>query len=136
MSVSVIAAEHALRLVADENTVFYVMKEGEKIKLPYSGTIKVRLKGTVGKIDDENPGSYSVKLRNSTGEIDKKSFSISGWAGGTSAPLDVEMYANVTKDEAYYVSIGETENIIMKNLDILLYAAPVYGNKPIIVVEE
>jgi hypothetical protein len=134
MSVAVIAAEHALRLTADENKVFYVLKENERVKFPYSGTAKIACSGQAQYYNPENKNTSSVTLKvfNSKGEI-CADYIVKLTKTGTPIDAEISLYAyfNVDKNETYYFSLSKTGyDTILSNLDTAnIYATTVYGNK-------
>jgi hypothetical protein len=106
MSVSVVAMEHALRLIADENKVFYVYshtstsKTTKKIKLPYNGTVKftMNLSALSGHTE------ISAALYDSNGEKICEKYDT---VNSTIKNKTISINANVSKDLSYYVVLGE-----------------------------
>lgn len=135
MSVAVIAAEHALRLTADENKVFYVLKQNEKVKFPYSGTAKIVCNGQMryrSYPNDIEDVSVTLKVLNSKGKI-CADYMVELEDSDTTITREISFYAyfNVDKNETYYYSFSITGRTpSMSRFDTAnIYATTVYGNK-------
>lgn len=128
MSVSVVAMEHALRLIADKNKVFYVYshtstsKITKKIKLPYNGTANFMMNLSASSGHTE----ISAALYDSNG---KKICEKYDTVNSTIQNKTISINANVSKDLSYYVELGEYTRFENRADGLTVCADVIYGSQ-------
>lgn len=124
MSVSIVAMEHSLRLISDENKVYMVCpnyKTTQYVSFPYSGTVKYLLRLSN---NSSSSTTIEVNLLNDEGDIITTK---TAKADGNSN-ITMAIYANVTKGEKYKFSLSSAITFSGSER-LLIYADVIYGNQ-------